>query len=211
MSAGVVGWLCDDRPPSEALLSKKEELEKNRTENPTITAELAPKGPISPHEPDKWTAVNLVSKGDCTTISLWEWKANPQDTRHRGTYAILKAENDRIFLGHDQTGEGEIMDRLMKENRTDHLVKMIYRGTDYHKLYLEYCLNGNLQEDIVRRRRRWRHYSEEHLWRMFLCLVKGSRSLGGEHLRNNQGPATVLVHFDLSPENSKCRTGDTCK
>lgn len=206
MSFGATGWLGDDpQQDSQVVLDRKAKFRSDRDKYPERTAQLAPKGPIAPHEPDLWRAISYVKKGRYADVSLWEYNEGP---RNAGRLAILKTENEDgvgpvYGPRHDQTEEGLIMERLIKERRTDHLVNMVYRGSDYHKLYLEYCVESDLQEVLEARQREKEYFTEEQLWRMFLCLAKGSRSLGGEHLRPADGTASAIIHFDLKPENSK--------
>lgn len=196
MSALEQGWLTEERLPHSTLFEdKKDELRRRKQQNSGRTAELAPMGPITPHKTHLWKAIDHVYIGNHTDISLWEWKSRVFNLANSNRYVIIKTQKN----GHKLEQEGQMMARIIRENRTDHLVRMVYQAEDYRVLYLEYCLGGDLQDDILHRQRGGQsaYYTEEHLWRMFLCLIKGVRSLGDDP------DAPTILHLRLRPENSK--------
>lgn len=212
MSSGTtkVGWidLIPHKSPDSKALRERKESFRGLPINPA----LAPQGPIGPHDPNLWRAVGIIGETEYRTYSTWEWAGDPSSDPNAGRCVTLKTEktSSKGKTKSDLDHEGRLLDRFIAEGRTDHLMTMVYRGPDYHKLYLEHGLHSTLESDLLRRWERLQgkseagptYYSEEQLWRMFQCLVKGSISLEGGRIENPR-KNSLVVHFDLRPQTGK--------
>lgn len=63
--------------------------------------------------------------------------------------------------------EGQVFEALAGR-KEEHLVSIIYADKDYKKLYLEYCLGGDLQDTLKQTLNSGEKIEEEHIWRILL-------------------------------------------
>jgi len=122
-----------------------------------------------PHDPERWTPLNVLGEGGFGIASLWQYRGpgngdNPASRKYLDTYVVLKTGKP----GRGESAmkkEGSIMNLLSAKNE-EHVVNMIYVDRNWEKLYLEFCSGGDLAHELKRRHEDAEDFMEEEdIWR----------------------------------------------
>ncbi|KAL8801927.1 MAG: hypothetical protein Q9200_006772 [Gallowayella weberi] len=72
-----------------------------------------------------------------------------------------------------------------------------------HRLHLEFCQHGDLEDLIEKYRAKIQYFPEEFIWDVFHHLVNACKAMDRGPSKRKNPVLTTYVHRDIKPENSK--------